>query len=86
MTILKLMNGEKVNFLQLNVLKEINSTQFIVGDQTGMAILTTDHDNAKWIEVGKGLKMVKPAKLDENRITCHPKFCPMKTKSLPNEC
>ena len=82
MTIIKLLQGEKVNFLQVNVLKEINSTQFIVGDQTGMAILTTDCNAEKYIEVGKGLKMVKPAKIEDNVITSHPKFSPMKTKAL----
>ena len=82
MTILKLLQGEKVNFLQVNVLKEINSTQFIVGDHTGMAIMTTDCNAAKCIEVGKGLKMVKPSKIEDNVITSHPKFNPMKTKAL----
>jgi hypothetical protein len=82
MTIIKLLQGEKVNFLQVNVLKEINSTQFIVGDHTGMAIMTTDCNAAKCFEVGKGLKMVKPSKIEDNVITSHPKFNPMKTKAL----
>ena len=82
MSIKKLLNNEKVNFLQVNVLKQIHSTQFIIGDNTGMAIMNVDLENTKQIEVGKGLKMVKPSRIDENLITCHPKFHPMRTKAL----
>ena len=85
MTILKLLNGEKVNCIHVNVLKEINSTQFIVGDNTGMAIMTIESKDQKYIEVGKGMKMVKPSKVEENVIAFHPKFSPMKTKALPME-
>ena len=83
MTILKLLNGENVNFLQVNVLKEINSTQFIVGDRTGMAIMIIASNDSKSIEIGKGLKMVKPSKVEKDVITSHPKFSPMKTKAFP---
>ena len=82
MSIEKLLKNEKVNFLQVNVLKQINSTQFIVGDNTGMAIMNVDLENVQHIEVGKGLKMVKPSRIEENRITCHPRFHPMKTKAM----
>ena len=82
MTILQLLNGEIVNCLQVNVLKKISSTQFIVGDKTGIAIMTTEMDATQHIELGKGLKMVKPSKIDENVISPHPKFSPMKTKAI----
>jgi hypothetical protein len=82
MTILKLLKGEHVSFLHVNVLRQINPTQFIVGDKTGMAIMNIDSENTKHIEVGKGLKMVKPSKIEEKVITHHPKFSPMKTKAF----
>ena len=85
MTIQKLISGENVNFLQVNVLKELNSTQYIVGDATGMAIMTIEEASAKFVEVGKGLKMVKPSKVDENNIAAHPKFNPQKTKATDLE-
>ena len=84
MTIIQLINGEKVNFLQVNVLKQINLTQFIVGDNTGLAIMTLEGDQTQNVEVGKGLKMVKPS-IQEKVISCHPKFSPMKSKQMKIE-
>ena len=82
MTIQKLLRGEQVNVLQVNVLKEISSTQFIVGDVTGLAMMNIEENaQKKQIEVGKGLKLMKPQKLGENMIGCHAKFKPMKTKA-----
>ena len=61
MTILDLLNGKTVNYIQVKVLKHINPDQYIVGDRTGLAILNLDSDKRQNIEVGKGLKMVKPS-------------------------
>lgn len=83
MTILDLLEGKKVNLLHVNVLKQINSTQYIVGDKTGLAILTVlTSENSNNVEVGKGLKMVKPSVVDPKNITSHPKFTPTKTKPI----
>ena len=82
MTIQKVLNGEQVTCLQVNVLRELSPTQYIVGDRTGMAIMTTDETSSKFVEVGKGLRMVKPAKVDEKVIKTHPKISPMKTKAM----
>ena len=60
MTIQKLIDGEHVSCLQVNILKELSATQYIVGDTTQIAIMTTDESSAKFVEVGKGLRMVKP--------------------------
>ena len=80
MTIQQLLNNEKVNFLHVNVLKKISSTQFIVGDKTGLAIMIIASEDATNVEIGKGLKMVKPSLVEKEFIACHPKFSPMKTK------
>ena len=63
MTIFQLLKGEKVNFLQVNVLKQISLTHYIVADKTGLAIMSTDEQANQFIEIGKGLKMVKPSKV-----------------------
>ena len=81
MTILQLINSEKVSVLHVNVIKQIDSTHYVVADQTGMAIMITDEQANQFIEIGKGLKMVKPSRIDENTISTHPKFKPMKTKA-----
>ena len=60
MTILDLLNGKTVNYIQVNVLKQINPDQYIVGDRTGLAILNLDSDKRQNIEVAKGLKTMKP--------------------------
>ena len=82
MTIEHLINGGKVTFLHVNVLKEISKFQFIVGDKTGLALLTVPGESSSNIEVGKGLKIMKPSKVNDQLIASHPKFNPMKTKSL----
>ena len=83
MTIRELLKGEQVNVLQLNILKEIDPKIFIVGDATGLAVL---HFNEKpqigCVEEGKGIKLLKPKKKDDQTIACHPKFEPMKTKAM----
>ena len=54
MTIFQLLKGETVNFLQVNVLKQISLTHYIVADKTGLAIMTTDEQANQFIEIGKG--------------------------------
>ena len=49
------------------------------------AILTTDEASARFVEVGKGLRMVKPDKVDDENIRTHPKISPMKTKATELE-
>ena len=85
MTIVQILRGENVTVLQVNVLKEINSTQFVVGDTTRLAVMTVDESATKFIEVGKGVRMFKPSKVDEKVISVHPKFSPMKTKPMQME-
>ena len=85
MTILQILRGENVTVLQVNVLKEINSTQFVVGDTTGLAVMTVNKSATKFIEVGKGVRMFKPSKVNEKVISVHPKFSPKKTKAMQME-
>ena len=87
MTVKKLLSGDNVNFIQVNVLKELSQTQFIVGDNSGLVIMRLDENMEyhKQIEVGKGLKIMKPQKVTENVITCHKKFSPMKSRPIKME-
>ena len=80
MNIAQLMSGAKVNCIQVNVLKRINSTQIIVADNTGLAIMNLTSDE-KQIEIGKGLKIAKPS-VQGNIISSHPLINPMKTKAM----
>ena len=84
MTMKKLMNAEPVNWLHVNVLKQLSPTKFIVGDATGLAIMDVpgNHENSRHIEVGKGLRLVKPTKVTDDQITFNDKFTPMKSKPL----
>ena len=83
MTIKDLLKGEQVNVLQLNILKAIDQKTFVVGDATGLAVMHFDEKPTMGcVEEGKGIKLLKPKKIDEETIACHPKFEPMKTKAL----
>ena len=46
MTIQKLLDGIKVNWMQINVIEQVSKNQYIVGDDTGLAIMeiASDHD------------------------------------------
>lgn len=84
MTIQKLLNGEKINVLHVNIIEEISTTQFVVGDSTGIVIMQIKEDSShqKQIEIGKGLKIMKPQKIKDNVIGCNEKFSPMKMKPI----
>ena len=82
MAIQKLIDGEKVHFLLVNVFREISKNQFIVGDKTGLAVLSVADGCSRNIEIGKGLRILKPSKVKDQLIASHPKFNPMKTESL----
>ena len=83
MTIEKVLSGGKCTSLKVNVLKKISVCQYIVGDKTGLAILNIDPDSnhQKHVEEDKGLKVVKPYKLEEDVITWESKYGPMKMKA-----
>ena len=83
MTLLALLNGENVNWIQVNIIKQLNSTNYIVGDSTCVSVMSIPEDSGyeKHIDVGKGIKVVKPQKINDKLIICHPKFTPMKTKA-----
>ena len=82
MTLLQLLNNEKVNWVQVNIIKQINTTNYIVGDASCVSIMTIPEDSGyeKYVEVGKGIKLVKPQRIAEKHISCHPKFSPMKSR------
>ena len=82
MTIKQLMDGVKVNWIQLTIIEEVTATKFIVGDSTGIAIMEIPEEFCKHIEVGKGVKLVKPSKLATDQITCDKRFNPMRTKAI----
>ena len=83
MTIQKLLDGIKVNWMQINVIEQVSKNQYIVGDDTGLAIMEIASDHEKHIEVGQGIRLIKPEKIQADVIKGHDKFSPMKTKPIP---
>lgn len=82
MTIKQLMDGVRVNWMQLTIIEKVTDSKYIVGDNTGIAILEIPEEFCKYLEIGKGIKLVKPGKLDDNIISCDKRFSPMKTKAV----
>ena len=77
----ELISGEHLNWIQVDVIKKISPTQFIIGDGSTVAVLDIPEDSEyeDKIEVGKGVKLIKPALIAENVIICHPNFWPLFT-------
>ena len=84
MTIQQLLDGIKVNWIHVNVIEQLSPTQYIVGDATGLAIMETGSitNHEKHIELGKGLKLIKPSKIETDVIGWDIRFSPMKTKPM----
>ena len=82
MTIQQLLSGVRVNWIQVNIIEQITATKFIVGDATGLALMEIPEEFSKYVEVGKGIKLVKPSKIGNDRIACDKRFTPMKTKEV----
>ena len=81
MTIKQLLDGVKVSWIHVNVMEQLSPTHFIVGDGTGLAIMEIDPNHVMHVEVGQGIKLVKPNKVTEDEISSDKRFTPMKTKS-----
>ena len=84
MTIQQLLDGGNVKWIQVNIIEQLSETQYIVGDATGLAIMDTSSlaNPGKQIQVGLGLKLIKPSKVEEDVIAGDNRFTPMKTKPL----
>ena len=82
MTIKQIIDGEKFQWIQITGLEQLTPSKYIVGDRTGIALMEIPTDFSKYLEVGKGIKLVKPGRVDDNQITCDKRFNPMKTKAV----
>ena len=87
MTILKLLNGETMKILRVDIIKKISPFQFIVADATGMAIVnvTLESNHQKHIVAGKSIKVIKPFKVEDKVITWDPKSSPIQLKLMQTE-
>ena len=68
MTLKQLLETDGVTTLKwiyVNIIQLLSYNQFIVADSTGLAIMQVDEKIKKEIEVGQGLKLVKPRKIDD---------------------
>ena len=82
MTIKQLNDGVKVNWMQVTIIEKVTTTKYIVADGTGLAMMEIPDEFSKYVEVGKGVKLVKPKKCGEDRIACDKRFSPMKSQSI----
>ena len=68
MTLKQLLETDGVTTLKwiyVNIIQLLSYNQFIVADSTGLAIMQVDEKTKNEIEVGQGLKLVKPRKIDD---------------------
>ena len=82
MTIQQLLDGVKVNWIHVKVIEKLSETHYIVGDATGLAVMETTEAHQKYVEVGQGLKLIKPKKIETDIIGGDQRFSPMKTKPI----
>jgi len=55
-----------IKWLYVNIVQFLSYNHFIVADTTGLAIMQVEEKSDKQIEVGQGLKMIKPRKIDDD--------------------
>ena len=80
MAIQILIDGVKLTWIHVNVIEELSPSRFIVGDRTGLAIMEIAPGHEKHVEIGQGIRLLKPNKITEDEISFDNKFTPMKTK------
>ena len=69
-----------MTWIHVNVIEELSPSIFIVGDSTGLAIMEIAPGHEKHVEIGQGIRLLKPNKIIEDEISFDNKFTPMKTK------
>ena len=66
MTIEQVLNCSKVKWLQVNIIEKISEHHYVVADTTALAIMEVTSPETAEIEVGQGLKLIKPRKTEED--------------------
>ena len=88
MTIENVLKGERANWIHVNVMKEISdkSDNYVIADASGIAVLKmpSDSEIKQKLNLGKGIRIVKPKKIATNVITFDPKLKPIETKPIPS--
>ena len=66
------------NTLTVTLVKKISERDYIVGDNSGLAVF--EYDSAgKELKIGAGIKLIKPVQINNETIRCNPHFAPIKT-------
>ena len=70
------------NILELVVLKEIDKYSYVVGDSSGLTLLSVSSNpsHAKEIKIGATLKLLKPIVIDNKTLETNKNFKPLKSK------
>ena len=88
MPLIDLINNGKVpgNILEIQIIKRHETGPYIIGDESGLALLCTTEspEYDKVLEVGKTLKLIKPELIEKNTIKCSKSFKPMPSKKKLN--
>ena len=86
MPLIDLINNGKVpgNILEIKIIKRHDTGYYIIGDTSGLALLSTTEspEYDKVLEVGKTLKLIKPELIEKNTIQCSKSFKPMPSKKI----
>ena len=69
------------NTLIVSIIKKLQSSKFIVGDSSGLALLKVAENHDKDIKVGITVKLIKPVAIDNQTIQSNKSFKPMKSKT-----
>ena len=70
MSLKNLLAGQKLQVINLSVIKELNFCKYLVGDSSCLAILnvTPTPNHQKDILIGKTVKLIKPEVIDHETL------------------
>ena len=86
MSLKNLLAGQKLQVINLSVIKELNFCKYLVGDSSCLAILnvTQNANHQKDILIGKTVKLIKPEIIDHKTLKTNKNFRPLKATQQIN--
>ena len=70
------------NVLEIQIIRALENGYFVVGDTSGLALLSTLENPhlEKDLVIGRTVKLIKPEIVDQQKIQCNKTFKPMPSK------
>ena len=84
MSLKNLLQAEKQQVINLSVIKELDFCKYIIGDNSGLAILNVTPKHEKDIAIGNTVKLIKPEVIDFQTVKTNNNFRPLKAKEQIN--